>query len=521
MTDAPDLTNLVDLAAARFGGSVVAVNDEFFALAERMLLPEAPVTRPGVFTERGQWTDGWETRRRRDVPPGSDWAIIRLGSPGIVHAVTVDTTHFTGNAPEAVELHGATLAGYPSAEEVAEDSVTWVPLVGRTPVAADAANVLVVPEEARFRISHLRLTIHPDGGVARLRVHGVVVPDPRLLDRVTSDLAAAYLGGVVVAASDMHYGDRHNLNASGDARVMGEGWETRRRRGEGHDWAVIRLATEGTVVRAEVDTRHFRGNAPRAVALWAANAPETGDDALAADGFAAITGWRPLLPRTRVQPNTRHLFDLEVPVEATHVRVDAVPDGGLARLRLLGAPTAAGREALAMRWFDSLAPAAAREELLACCGSEDWADAVTARRPFGRLAALLPAAEQEWWNLPESAWLEAFTAHPRIGERPGPAPTPPTSSRATVVTIDAPRREQAALEQASEEIRAAFTEGNASYEDRFGFIFLVRAAGRGAEEMLALLRERMANDPAAELRVAAGQQAEITALRLSHLITGG
>ncbi|ORT56483.1 allantoicase, partial [Frankia sp. KB5] len=294
MSDAPDLTNLVDLAAARFGGTVVAVNDEFFAFAERMLLPEPPIVRPGVFTERGQWTDGWETRRRRDLP-GSDWAIIRLGSPGIAHAVTVDTTHFTGNAPGAVEVHGATLPGYPSAAEVAEESVAWVPLVPRTPIVPDAANVLPVADQGRTRITHLRLTIHPDGGVARLRVHGTVVPDPRMFDRVTSDLAAAYLGGVVVAASDMHYGDRHNLNASGEARAMGEGWETRRRRGDGHDWAVVRLATQGTIVRAEVDTRHFRGNAPRAVALWAADNP----DLLDPDDVTAITEWYPMLPRTR------------------------------------------------------------------------------------------------------------------------------------------------------------------------------------------------------------------------------
>nr|MDT0667336.1 allantoicase [Micromonospora sp. DSM 115978] len=142
---------------------VVVVNDEFFALAERMLLPEPPITRPGVFTERGQWTDGWETRRRRDLP-GSDWAIVRLGAPGVVHAVTVDTSHFTGNAPESVELHGATVAGYPSAAEIAEDSVTWVPLVPRTEVKSDAVNVLPVEAEGRVRITHLRLTIHPDGG---------------------------------------------------------------------------------------------------------------------------------------------------------------------------------------------------------------------------------------------------------------------------------------------------------------------------------------------------------------------
>lgn len=516
MSDEPDLTNLVDLAAARFGGSVVAVNDEFFAFAERMLLPEPPIVRPGVFTERGQWTDGWETRRRRDLP-GADWAIVRLGSPGIVRAVTVDTTHFTGNAPESVEVHGATLAGYPSAAEVADESIAWVPLIPRTPVASDAVNVLPAagPQDG-LRITHLRLTIHPDGGVARLRVHGTVVPDPRLLDRVTSDLAAAYLGGVVIAASDMHYGDRHNLNASGDARAMGEGWETRRRRGEGHDWAVVRLASQGTILRAEVDTRHFRGNAPRAVALWAANEPDLADP----DDATAITTWQSLLPRTRVQPNTRHLFDLEVPVEATHVRVDAIPDGGLARLRLTGTPTPSGRESMAMRWFDALSPAAARDELLACCGSEDWAEAVASRRPFETLGALLPAAEQEWWKLPESAWLEAFTAHPRIGERPSRTPAPPTTSRATVVALDAPRREQAAMDQAAEDVKEALAEGNAAYEERFGYIFLVRAAGRDAEEMLALLRERMTNDPADEVRVAAGQQAEITALRLARLITG-
>ncbi|MCK9893380.1 allantoicase [Frankia sp. AgB32] len=515
MSDEPDLTNLVDLAAARFGGTVVAVNDEFFAFAERMLLPEPPVVRPGVFTERGQWTDGWETRRRRDLP-GADWAIVRLGAPGIARAITVDTTHFTGNAPEAVEIHGATLAGYPSAAEVADPAVAWVELVPRTLIEADTVNVLPVAESGRSHITHLRLTIHPDGGVARLRVHGTVVPDPRLLDRVTSDLAAAYLGGVAVAASDMHYGDRHNLNASGEARAMGEGWETRRRRGTGHDWAVVRLATQGLIVRAEVDTRHFRGNAPRAVELWAADCP----DLLDPDDVGTIADWFPVLPRTRVQPNTRHLFDLEEPVQATHVRVDAIPDGGLARLRITGAPTLPGREALAIRWFDALSPDAAVEELLACCGSEDWAQAVVARRPFGTLAGLLPAAEQEWWALTEAAWLEAFTAHPRIGERPVRTPAPPTTARASIVSLDAPRREQAAMDEAPEEIRRAFAAGNEEYEERFGYIFLVRAAGRSAEEMLGLLQQRLANDPAEELRVAAGQQAEITALRIRHLITG-
>jgi len=510
-----DLSNLLDLAAARFGGAVVAVNDEYFAPADRMLLTEPPVAKPGVFTERGSWTDGWESRRRRDLP-GADWAIIRLGAPGVVHAVTVDTRHFTGNAPEAVEVHGCTVEGYPSVEEIAAASVTWMPLITRTPVRSDAVNVLPVTAHGPRRITHLRLTIHPDGGVARLRAHGSVVPDPRLFDRVSSDLAAAYLGGVVIAASDMHYGDRHNLNASGEARVMGEGWETRRRRGPGADWAVVRLATEGSIVRAEVDTRHFRGNAPTAVALWSARAPELVDR----DDVSAILDWRVMLPKVRVQPNTRHLFDLEIPVDATHVKIDAIPDGGLARLRLIGTPTAGGREALAMRWFDLLSPAAAEAELMACCGSRAWASALVAARPFGTLDALLTAAGQEWWALDASSWLEAFAAHPRIGERPMASPAAATSSRASVASLDAPRREQVAMDLADAAIRAELAEGNAAYEERFGHIFLIRAAGRRPDEMLAELRARLANDPDTELRVAAGQQAEITELRLRRLVAG-
>jgi allantoicase len=491
------------------------VNDEFFAVADRMLLSEPPVSRPGVFTERGSWTDGWESRRRRDLP-GSDWAIVRLGAPGTVHAVTVDTRHFTGNAPESVEVHGCTVEGYPSAEEIAAASVSWMPLVTRTPIRADAVNVLPVTAPGPRRITHLRLTIHPDGGVARLRAHGTVVPDPRLFDRVSSDLAAAYLGGVVIAASDMHYGDRHNLNASGEARVMGEGWETRRRRGPGHDWAVVRLATEAAIVRAEVDTRHFRGNAPTAVVLWSASAPDLVDR----DDISSILDWRVMLARVRVQPNTRHLFDLEVPVEATHVKIDAIPDGGLARLRLIGTPTPAGREALAMRWFDLLSPAAAEAELMACCGSRAWASALVAARPFHTLDALLAAASERWWTVDETSWLEAFAAHPRIGERPMAAPAAAASSRAIVASLDAPRREQAAMDVADDEVKAALAGGNAAYEERFGYIFLIRAAGRSAEQMLAELRRRMDNDVDTELRVAAGQQEEITAMRLRRLIAG-
>jgi allantoicase len=514
VSDAPELTDLTDLAAARFGGSVVATNDEFFAPASRMLLAEAPVARPGVYTDHGVWTDGWETRRRRHLP-GSDWAIIRLGAPGVVRSVTVDTSHFTGNAPESVELSGAAFDGYPTPAELSAADVAWAPIVARTPVESDAVNVVPVVDGSAARVTHVRLVIHPDGGVARLRLHGEVVPDPRRFDRISVDLAAAELGGFVVACSDMHYGDRRSLNHPGDARVMGEGWETRRRRGPGHDWAVVRLAAAGRIAVAEIDTRHFKGNAPREVALWGRHAP---DLPRTRDTAGEPGDWFALLGPTRLLPDTRHLFDLDVAApDVTHVRVDAIPDGGLARLRLWGSPTPEGREVVGVRWLDALPRAAARRTLRACCASSAWVDAVDARRPFGDLATALGIADEEWGRLGPADWLEAFAAHPRIGERPagGGAGAGGAAGGGAIEAV-----EQAAALSASREVAAKLAEGNRAYEERFGHVYLVRAAGRSAEEMLELLRTRLRNDPDTELRIAAAQQAEITSLRLHRLLAG-
>ncbi|HEY4026956.1 MAG TPA: 2-oxo-4-hydroxy-4-carboxy-5-ureidoimidazoline decarboxylase, partial [Candidatus Dormibacteraeota bacterium] len=152
--------------------------------------------------------------------------------------------------------------------------------------------------------------------------------------------------------------------------------------------------------------------------------------------------------------------------------------------------------------LNRLPAAAAEAELHDCCGSGRWAAAVAAGRPYPTPAALHAAAERAWWALDEAGWQEAFAAHPRIGERAGAVS----------------RREQQALDGASAETLAALAEGNRRYEERFGRIFLVCATGRTASEMLAQLRQRLGNDPETELRVAAGEQARITRLRLERLL---
>jgi allantoicase len=361
----PDFAGLPDLASRAFGGGVVAANDELFAERENLIKPDPPRYSTYTFGPKGQVYDGWETRRRRE--PGHDWALVRLGLPGVVRGVVVDTAFFRGNYPPEISVEGAAVEGYPSPDELA--AADWTSLVPRSAVEGDAVNEFrVVAVEQRW--THVRLCLYPDGGVARLRVHGEVVPDPRLLGAGVIDLAALANGAAVAGCSNMFYSSPANLLSPGLARLMGEGWETARRRDDGNDWVDVRLAGAGVVRLAELDTSWFVGNAP---------------------GWAALRGQDErgggeveLLPRTRLQPDTPHRFRLPATPEVTHVRLDVFPDGGMARLRLLGVLTRAAREQLVVRWFNLLPPAQATDVLTAEGVPAEVAGATVAARPLGR-----------------------------------------------------------------------------------------------------------------------------------------
>lgn len=334
-------THLTDLADRELGAGVVAANDEFFADRENLLLPHPPVFDPEDYGHKGKIMDGWETRRRRGAGPGQpwpaeedhDWALIRLGTPGVIRGLVVDTAHFRGNYPQSVSVEAASVPGSPSPEELLAEDVKWTTLVPRTPVGGHAANGFAVDVEQRF--THVRLNQHPDGGVARLRVHGEVVPDPRWLAVLgTFDLAALEHGGRAEDASDRFFSPPANTLRPGRSRKMDEGWETRRRRDQGHDWVTYALVAHGEIRAVEIDTACYKGNA----AGWASvSVREDGGD------------WTELLPRTRLQPDTNHRFVLDVPVTATHARIDTYPDGGISRLRLHGSLTEQGTARLTAR----------------------------------------------------------------------------------------------------------------------------------------------------------------------------
>ena len=330
-----DFTLLPDLASRTFGGGIVYANDEFFAAADHLIAPAPPVFAPRTFDHRGQVYDGWETRRRRE--PGSDHAIVRLGAPGVIHGVDLDTAFFTGNFPPHAAVHGCSVAGYPTAGQLA--AAAWEPLVARSPLTGDSRNLF--PVDAKRRYTHVRLTIYPDGGVARLRVHGEVVPDPRLLPAVF-DLAAAEFGARVVGCSNMFYGHPGNLLEPGLARSMGDGWETSRRRDDSNDWVLVQLSVPAVIELADLDTRWFKGNVPGKASLRGVDARSGSLDDPA--------DWFDLLPAVPLAPDTPHRFPVTVGPAATHVRLDIFPDGGMARLRLHGRPDPDGLAALQTRF---------------------------------------------------------------------------------------------------------------------------------------------------------------------------
>lgn len=326
-----DFTELVDLASEKLGGAVLVTNDDFFASKDNLLKPAAPIFIEDKYTDRGKWMDGWESRRRRT--PGHDWCIIRLGMPGIIRGVVVDTSFFRGNYPEHFSLEGGNFEDQPTGEDLQSDATQWTPLLPQMPLAGDSQNSFAVDSNQTF--THLRFNIYPDGGVARLRVYGEVVPDWELLSQAGDiDLAAVENGGRVLSCSDMFFGHRHNLIMPGRAANMSDGWETKRRRGPGHDWTIIKLGRPGRLRRLEIDTAHFKGNFPESCSLEATNDHHAIEETLTDPSRA----WKSVLPRTKLQAHSRHFFEKELLDAAvvSHLRFNIFPDGGVSRLRAYG-----------------------------------------------------------------------------------------------------------------------------------------------------------------------------------------
>ncbi|MQS36042.1 allantoicase [Streptomyces katsurahamanus] len=349
-------THHADLADRRLGASVIAANDEFFAERENLLKPGPAEFDPEHFGHKGKIMDGWETRRRRGVSAAAphpadddhDWALIRLGAPGIVRGILVDTAHFRGNYPRAVSVEATALPGAPGPHELLAEGVKWTTLVPRTAVGGHAANGFAVDAERRF--THLRVNQHPDGGIARLRVYGEVAPDPGWLAALGAfDLVALENGGRVEDASDRFYSPAVNTIQPGRSRKMDDGWETRRRRDRGNDWIRYRLVEQSEIRAVEIDTAYLKGNSAGWAAISLRDGTGTGTGSGEGSGAGSGGEWAGILPRTALQPDTNHRFVLPEPAVGRELRIDIYPDGGISRLRVFGRLTDRGAARLEAR----------------------------------------------------------------------------------------------------------------------------------------------------------------------------
>ena len=324
-------SGLVDLASERLGGKALLASDEFFAGKENLLKPGRAVFIPDKYTDRGKWMDGWESRRKRT--PGHDWCIIKLGCAGIIKGVDIDTNYFLGNNPSYASIEACKVEGSISASALSDKRTKWTTILSKSPLKPGSQNLFAVVSEKGW--THIRLNIFPDGGVARLRVYGDVLPDWNRIPRQSLiDLAAIEHGGIVVAASDMFFGSKENLIMPGRAKNMGDGWETKRRRGPGYDWTIVKLGCPGIIRKIEVDTNHFKGNYPDTCSIDVCNEPEMIIDSL----NAHTIGWKEILSKTKLSAHKRHLFQKELKNAGmvTHLRLNIYPDGGVSRLRVYG-----------------------------------------------------------------------------------------------------------------------------------------------------------------------------------------
>ncbi|MGV6851603.1 MAG: allantoicase [bacterium] len=322
-----NFTHLIDLAAERVGGKALDVSDDFFAEKENLLKPGRGIFIEDKYTDRGKWMDGWESRRKREE--GHDWCVIQLGLRGVIKGVDIDTNHFLGNHPPFASLQAACVQGLPEEND-------WVEIIPKSPLQPGSQNLFQVNSLQEW--THVKLHIYPDGGVARLKVYGDVVPDwDKLKDQHQVDLVAVQNGGRVIACNDMFFSSKDNLIMPGRGVNMGDGWETKRKRGPSYqsldaDWVILKLAKPGIIQDVEVDTCHFKGNYPDKCSLEWAFAPGLEDKKCAA------LQWAPLMNKQKLSADHRHYFKQELLShnKLTHIRFKIFPDGGVSRLRLNG-----------------------------------------------------------------------------------------------------------------------------------------------------------------------------------------
>ena len=316
---------LIDLAQPRLGSKVIFRTDDFFASADRIIDPSAPVFKEGLFDKNGKWMDGWESRRKRT--PGHDYLIIKLGKPGSISKVNVDTSHFNGNQPSKISIEAC------NSKSNNIKNFKWKSLLGKKKTKANSPHIFKTSSKSVF--THIKLNIFPDGGVARLRLYGNISKEKNDFKNKTINLASLLDGASVIACNNEHFGKAENILAPGKAKNMGDGWETRRRRDKGFDWLILNSIDGEKIDKIEISTHHFKGNFPSHCSLQAAYITTKKSSSSIVSGS---NKWKTLMNKTMLKANKTHTFRnvLMKNDKINFIKINIFPDGGISRFRIFG-----------------------------------------------------------------------------------------------------------------------------------------------------------------------------------------
>ena len=316
---------LIDLAQPRLGSKVIFRTDDFFASAERIIDPTAPVFKEGLFDKNGKWMDGWESRRKRT--PGHDYLIIKLGKPGSISKVNVDTSHFNGNQPSMISIEAC------NSKSNNIKNFKWKSLLVKKKTKANSHHIFKTSSKSVF--THIKLNIFPDGGVARLRLYGNISKEKNDFKNKTINLASLLDGASVIACNNEHFGKAENILAPGKAKNMGDGWETRRRRDKGFDWLILNSIDGEKIDKIEISTHHFKGNFPSHCSLQAAYITTKKSSSSIVSGS---NKWKILMNKTMLKANKTHTFRnvLMKNDKINFIKINIFPDGGISRFRIFG-----------------------------------------------------------------------------------------------------------------------------------------------------------------------------------------
>ena len=328
-----DYKDQIDIASSDHGSKVIYCSDEFFADSGRMLQASDPQWIEGKYDKNGKWMDGWESRRRRDGK--NDFCFIRLGSPSIINNFNIDTTHFTGNFAPGISILGCSVPGGTTDDRVVDGSAVseWFDLLDQENLEGDSHNLFSC--KSTQPLTHLKITLYPDGGIARFRAYGNAWSEDTKYQMTGTNVISKQSGARAVFANDEHFGCLSNVLEKHDPLSMADGWETRRRRKPGNDWGIIALSSPAKVHEIVIDTSFFKGNFPDTFSISSTNMTDTDDNTL----IEKSKTWDLLIERKKLGMNQIHVFNktnLLHNDSITHIRIDIFPDGGIARLKLIG-----------------------------------------------------------------------------------------------------------------------------------------------------------------------------------------